>query len=298
METTSYSKKIIPYIAYPALLISGIVSHLWAVNQGWNLYIATYAPMLTAGSIIAILEIIYPYRKKWHANIKDFSNDFTFMLIVQIILPTILSFFVSITLLNFFKTNGLNFDLFWPHSWPILAQGILMLFIADFFGYWVHRFAHTWSLLWRFHAVHHSPHKLYWVNVGRFHPIEKTYQYLFSTLPFLLMGVHPEVLSIYFVIYGINGFFQHCNIDVKLGPLNYIFSGPELHHWHHSKKIKESNNNYGNTLIIYDLLFGTYFFPSNSSVGDLGLINRKYPLDFISQMKTPFIKGSDKNDFS
>jgi sterol desaturase/sphingolipid hydroxylase (fatty acid hydroxylase superfamily) len=285
---------IIPRIVYPVLVFGGIVVHLWAVMQGWNMYLATLCPMLTAAGIITLLEFCYPYSKNWYANKNDFGNDLAFMTLVQIALPTILSFFISITLLETFKANDFSFKGLWPHSWPMLAQGILMLFIADFLGYWVHRFAHTWSLLWRFHAVHHSPHKLYWVNVGRFHPIEKTYQYLFSTLPFLVIGVHLEVLSIYFVIYGINGFFQHCNIDVKLGPLNYVFSGPELHHWHHSKKIKESNNNYGNTLIIYDLMFGTYFLPKERDVGDLGLLNRNYPLDFLSQMRTPFIKGLDK----
>jgi sterol desaturase/sphingolipid hydroxylase (fatty acid hydroxylase superfamily) len=285
---------IIPRIVYPVLVFGGIVVHLWAVMQGWNMYLATLCPMLTAAGIITLLEFCYPYSKNWYANKNDFGNDLAFMTLVQIALPTILSFFISITLLETFKANDFSFKGLWPHSWPMLAQGILMLFIADFLGYWVHRFAHTWSLLWRFHAVHHSPHKLYWVNVGRFHPIEKTYQYLFSTLPFLVIGVHLEVLSIYFVIYGINGFFQHCNIDVKLGPLNYVFSGPELHHWHHSKKIKESNNNYGNTLIIYDLMFGTYFLPKERDVGDLGLLNRNYPLDFLSQMRAPFIKGLDK----
>jgi len=31
--------------------------------------------------------------------------------------------------------------------------------------------------------VHHYPHKLYWLNVGRFHPIEKALQYMLDMLP-------------------------------------------------------------------------------------------------------------------
>lgn len=285
---------IILHTAYPLLLVSGVIAHIIAVSLGWNLYLATYAPMLVVGSIIAILELIYPYRKQWHMNKNDFYNDFMFMTCIQIILPTILSFFISIVLLNFLKDIGLTFNHLWIHSLPVTLQALLMLVLADFFGYWVHRLSHKYKYLWKFHSVHHSPHKLYWVNVGRFHPIEKTYQYCFSTLPFLLLGVNPEVIALYFVLYGINGFFQHCNIDLRLGKLNYIFSGPELHHWHHSKQARESNNNFGNTLIIYDILFDTYYFPQNKIVGELGLKNRHYPTDFLTQMKAPFMKTLNK----
>lgn len=147
---------------------------------------------------------------------------------------------------------------------------------------------HRWGFLWRFHSVHHSPHKLYWINVGRFHPIEETLQFLLDALPFILVGVSEEVLSLYFVFYSINGFFQHCNIELKLGYLNYIISGPELHRWHHSMVLKESNKNYGNNLIVWDLLFGTWYLPEAKEVSELGLQNRNYPLDFLNQLKSPF----------
>jgi len=73
-----------------------------------------------------------------------------------------------------------------------------------------------------------------------------------------------------------------------------VISSAELHRWHHSKLIHESNRNYGNNLILWDLLFGSWFLPRDRRVGDLGLINRDYPLDFESQMKTPFAAGLDK----
>ena len=169
-----------------------------------------------------------------------------------------------------------------------------MLLVAEFFRYWLHIAAHNTKFLWRFHAVHHSPHKLYWLNVGRFHPIEKAFQFMLDMLPFILVGVGESVLVLYFVFYAVNGFFQHSNVDARYGVLNYVVSGAELHRWHHSKLIEESNRNYGNNLIVWDLLFGSWFLPRNRRVGDLGLINRNYPLDFASQMKTPFAPGLDK----
>ena len=109
-----------------------------------------------------------------------------------------------------------------------------MLLIADFGRYWLHRAFHKFGLMWRFHAVHHSPRRLYWLNVGRFHPIEKAVQYVFDALPFTLVGVSGDVLAGYFTFYAVNGFYQHSNCLVWLGRLNYVISGPELHRWHHS----------------------------------------------------------------
>jgi sterol desaturase/sphingolipid hydroxylase (fatty acid hydroxylase superfamily) len=203
---------------------------------------------------------------------------------------------VSIALLDIFQSNGFTIKKNWPTEWATGTQAILMVLIADFFRYWLHRLSHKWKPLWRLHAVHHSPHKLYSMNVGRFHPLEKSIQFIFDALPFIILGISENVLALYFVFYSINGFFQHCNIRVYLGPLNYLISGPELHRWHHSVKINESNNNFGNNLIIWDLLFGTWHLPKEIKVEQLGLINRNYPLGLIEQLKSPFIKGLDQEE--
>ncbi|MDE0488786.1 MAG: hypothetical protein OXI07_06285, partial [Gammaproteobacteria bacterium] len=50
-----------------------------------------------------------------------------------------------------------------------------------------------------------------------------------------------------------------------------------------------SNNNFGNNLIVWDLLFGTRFLPEEREVGPLGLVNRAYPMGFWAQMRTPFM---------
>lgn len=113
-------------------------------------------------------------------------------------------------------------------------------------------------------------------------------------LPFIILGVNEKVLAGYFVFYSVNGFFQHSNCRVKLGFLNWIISGPELHRWHHSRLISESDNNYGNNLIIWDVIFGTRFLPSDRQVEELGLINRKYPDSFFKQMTSVFKNGLDK----
>ena len=288
------TRRLVSWLAYPTAIMGAVVVHIICVNNGVSLQIATFGPILCGCFLITLLELTFPHRDSWLADREDVINDSTYMLLVQILLPQFFGFLVVIALLGNLQMNGMTLDAFWPHTWPVYFQALLMMVTADFMRYWVHRLAHEWPPLWRLHAVHHSPHKLYWTNVGRFHPFEKLIQYLFDALPFIVFGVSGEVLSLYFVFYALNGFFQHCNIELKMGFLNYIISGPELHRWHHSMLTEESNHNYGNNLIIWDLLFGTWYLPRERLVGALGLVNRNYPMDFFRQLASPFSRGLDK----
>lgn len=288
------TSRIVAVTTYPTIMVFGIVFYYLLLGQYENLQIATYVPIASALFLITLLEWFFYNKREWKAGKVELLNDITYMALVQVLLPRFLSFFVAITLLDFLSTRELVFHGYWPHGLAIFVQVIIMLLVSDFMRYWLHRLAHEWEPLWRLHAVHHSPHRLYWVNVGRFHPLEKSIQYLFDVLPFVILGVSAEVLSLYYVFYSLNGFFQHSNIKLNLGFLNYIVSGPELHRWHHSKLIEESNKNYGNNLIIWDLCFGTWFLPKDRVVSELGLKNRDYPMSFVGQLKTPFIKGIDQ----
>lgn len=246
---------------YPAVMALGIFLHFLMLRYHFGLIIATYVPVVWGALTITFLERHLPHRDAWRAKTPEILTDAVFMGVVQVVWPRILSFFLAVTLLEYFNDHELNFESLWPHQWPVPIQAAAMILTADFLRYWLHRFSHEVPLLWRFHAVHHSPHRLYWVNVGRFHPLDKALQFLFDAMPFIILGVTENVLALYFVFYSINGFFQHCNIEVRLGFLNYVISGPELHRWHHSRFPRESNQNYGNNLIIWDLFLAPGFYP-------------------------------------
>ncbi len=286
---------LVHWLAYPVLIACCLLLRLLLLGAGLGLQTSSYVPVAIGALVITVLERRFPHRREWQPNREEVANDLTFMVLVQILLPKFLSFLTAVTILRFLQSHDIALRGFWPHDLPPFAQAVLMLLGADFLRYWLHRLSHEWSpLLWRFHAVHHSPPKLYWVNVGRFHPIEKSVQFLCDAAPFILVGVSESVLSLYFVFYAVNGFFQHCNIELRLGLLNFVISGPELHRWHHSREEREANHNYGNNVIIWDLLFGSYFLPKHQAVGTLGLRNRAYPPGFFHQMRTPFIRGIDR----
>jgi len=291
-------RTLVRYGVYPVVLALGILLHVVLQQMGMHLQLATYLPVVLGALIITVLEWQAPCRQTWWADKREIGQDAIFMALIQGVLPLVLAFAVSLTLLDWLRVHEWSVGVGWPHHWTVASQMVLMMGVADGMRYWLHRWAHEWEPLWRFHAVHHSPHKLYWLNVGRFHPIDKGLQFLLDTLPFLIIGVGEEVLALYVVCYAINGFFQHCNIDLRLGWLNYLISGPELHRWHHSQWKEESNHNYGNNLIVWDRIFGTWYLPDEHQVENLGLLNRSYPMSFWKQMATPFVPGADKQTIS
>lgn len=276
--------KPLRYFAYPATHILAFALFAWLVWKNVPLLYATYAAVFLGIAIIAMLEWHMPYRKAWRPSLKEFLNDAAYALIVQSLLPRLLTIAVALLLASQIEYASA----IWPHHLPIGVQALLMMLAADFLRYWLHVASHRWPALWRLHEVHHSPERLYWLNTSRFHPLEKAIQFLFDALPFILLGVSAEVLAIYFVFYAINGFYQHANIDVELGPLNHLISGPQLHRWHHSKRIAESNANYGNNLIVWDLLFGTRYLPATQEVDQLGILKPDYPDGLLKQLSAPF----------
>jgi len=110
-----------------------------------------------------------------------------------------------------------------------------MVLAVDLLRYALHRACHRYPLLWRLHEVHHSPEILYALNVGRFHPIEKALHFMLDTVPFLIFGVAPEVIAGYFLLYSVNGFFQHSNLRLRYGWLNYLVGSAETHRWQASR---------------------------------------------------------------
>jgi sterol desaturase/sphingolipid hydroxylase (fatty acid hydroxylase superfamily) len=175
----------------------------------------------------------------------------------------------------------------WPSAWPAWAQIILGLMIAEFGFYWAHRLAHEVSWLWPFHAVHHSVTRLWVINTGRFHFVDTALSVALSQPLLYLAGAPVEVFMWVGGITAFSGLLTHTNVVMKAGWLNYLFNTPQLHRWHHSKVVEEGNSNYGEVLMIYDLLFGTWLLPDRRPPAGIG-ISEEMPDSFGAQLAYPF----------
>jgi hypothetical protein len=125
----------------------------------------------------------------------------------------------------------------WPTGWPLGAQLVLALVVAELAQYWLHRWQHEQDWLWRFHAVHHSAPRLYWLNAARFHPFDVGLLYAFGYVPLVLLGCPADVIALFALFDAVFGMLQHANIEMRLGALNRIFSAAGAHRWHHSRSV-------------------------------------------------------------
>ncbi|MDB5864562.1 MAG: hypothetical protein JWO70_2368 [Betaproteobacteria bacterium] len=278
--------RALPYVWYPVFAAAAIGAFGAMLASGAPLPIAAYVPVIAVGIAIVVLEWRFPEHRAWRPHPADLRADAAFMLLVQVALPRILAALGVLAIAAWMHEHRPS--PWWPQEWPLAAQAVVMLLVIDFLRYWLHRACHAWPLLWRLHEVHHSPEILYVLNVARFHPIEKTLHFCFDTAPFLLLGVAPELVACYFVLYSVNGLFQHSNVRLRYGWLNYVVGSAETHRWHHARDPKVAACNFGNTTIVWDLVFGTWHLPRDGCIDDIGITNRAYPKTFWRQMATPF----------
>lgn len=276
---------------YPATMVLSAIG-AGVLLQFYGLPILSLAVIMLAAMLLVWgAERHMPYRADWREPKQDRLTDSAY-LTVNLALRELAAKIIPIVLLGLFADSAqdLATGSWWPQHWGLIFQALLAIVILDFFEYWFHRASHRWRFLWRFHAIHHSVQRLYFLNAARFHFVDWLVLVFIETAVILALGASLEVTAVAVMLIQIHGLFQHGNIDLKLGPLNYLVSGPELHRWHHSQKIQESDTNFGNNVIIWDLIFGSYFLPKDRHVGAIGLLNSAYPQRYWSQLKAAFAR--------
>lgn len=286
-------KTIVKYSFYPLVIAVTLISTFYYTEFFHrDNYIFIPGNVSLMFILLFILgERYFPYRADWHGNKGDLGTD-------------VLQTFVVLPLASKLSELAIPFIFYYPiiwasqtvgyfdftSEWGVFGHFAIALLACELFYYWFHRLSHYAPILWRFHAVHHGAERVYWVNSGRFHFVESFFSSLVYFLPLIFIGTTPEVTVLVLTFSSITGFLEHININFEAGVLNYIFNTAQHHRWHHSKVVKESNNNFGKALIIWDLLFGTFHLPKRENVKEVGIVGRPVSPKFIKQLTYPFEK--------
>ncbi|HEY8514784.1 MAG TPA: sterol desaturase family protein [Candidatus Binatia bacterium] len=243
---------------------------------------------------IAAAERAMPYTDTWLRSHGDVATDVAHVAVsgvtvAQLVRPTLDA--IAVVVAGWLAALGVGgWVTLWPTSWPLVAQLALALLVAELPQYWLHRLQHEHETLWRFHAVHHSAPRLYFLNAARFHPVDIALLYTVGYVPLIALGCPEQVLALFLLFDGVFGMLQHANLDVRLGPLNRVFSMAEPHRWHHSRELVEANTNYGSNLTVWDVVFGTYYLPPDvSPPTDVGIPDMpRFPSGYLGQLAAPF----------
>ena len=272
------------------------ITMCFTLLAAWRLFVMDVDPGLIVGLastvtivVLFIAEKKLAFRQDWRGSQGDVGTDILHNLINSYGFRELCKLIFIALMVPVVAALAESQQRLWPRQWPLIAQVFWAALWAEFGYYWVHRLCHENEFFWRFHAVHHSPERLYWLNAGRDHPLGVLLFYLAGATPLILMGAPLEALTLFFVLEAVHGLFQHANVNVKLGPLNWVFSMAELHRWHHSRQVKEANHNYGLTLILWDVIFRTRFLPDLQGPKKIGVGGFKaFPQTFWRQMLVPF----------
>lgn len=286
-------RSVLRVAAFPALVFGGTALAWWSGDLGLPPEVALAGVPSVAAVLIAALERAIPYEAAWARSRGDVGTDVVHLLVSMIAVPRVYEMTVTVALgaLATRVAESWGGAAAWPTGWPVAAQIALALVVGEIGSYWIHRWTHTVPLLWRVHAIHHSAPRLYWLNVARVHPIDVALALLFQTGPLVLLGCPPQTLALTLVLGSVHGMLQHSNADLRLGPLNWVFSNAELHRFHHARDARTSNHNYGQTLIVWDLVFGTFLLPKDRRPdADVGLPPElsDYPQTWVGHLRAPF----------
>jgi sterol desaturase/sphingolipid hydroxylase (fatty acid hydroxylase superfamily) len=292
VATRPLPAKVVHYALFPAVIAAGVAVMYAALQAGVPAQLGQMAVFAATVIVIVVMERRLPAEASWNrVKGRDLRVDLTSFVVLMAAVDPMLKALAPVVLASLLTLVGVPRSLqLFPTGLPFVVQLALAALIAEFGQYWMHRFAHEWPLLWRFHALHHSAERIYWLNGFRVHPLNMVWHYFAGAFVLMLLGAEQGIVVSYLMLTGVVNTFQHANIDLKLGFLNYVFSTNELHRWHHSDDPREANRNYGGVLIVWDLLFGTYHRKADARPDRLGLFDQGgYPLDsYWRQLCAPF----------
>lgn len=173
-----------------------------------------------------------------------------------------------------------------PNSLGPALLALVLWLPSDFANYWMHRLYHRWSAIWPLHAVHHSAEVLTPFTTYRQHPLAIVLSVLFQSaligcIQGLMVGVIAPDTAVA-TIAGINACIvlanaglaalHHSHVWLSYGPmLEHLVISPAQHQIHHSRDPAHYGRNLGNSLAVWDWMFGTLYVIRGTERLQLGL---------------------------
>lgn len=274
---------ITQYLYAPLYFICFVGTAIWLVGNGADkVWIAML--FIPAIAVSFIGERFVPFEAVWNEPKGDVLRDWIHAIVNE------LSNILSIAAIPFLASLSIGFDI-WPNDWPLLGQLAFTVLIADFGITMAHFISHKIEVIWRLHAVHHSVERMYGFNGLMKHPLHQGFELLVGTTPLLLMGMPIEIGILLGFAVAIQLMLQHSNVDMKIGPLIYLWAVAPGHRHHHVASKTKGDVNFGLFTMLWDHLLGTFVsgHPSPRD-GDLGVAGRPdFPIEYSKQLVDPFI---------
>lgn len=274
------------YLVFPFFLVTMYASARLLFAHGVHALFVTPLVVGPFAALAAVLERVRPERQAhvpldqplWIEAVHfvfDFELGYGLAMLLCEAFRHVLTTYVSVSL--------------WPASLPFVLEVALGLFLYESLSYWQHRFIHRVPWFFRFHALHHSGARLNLVRAGRFHFVDLGTAAVAAFVPLVALGAPEPVVTTTVVVLSGLGIMQHANIRMRTPPwLDRLLCTPAVHRHHHSIDAGESDGNFANSFMLFDIVFGTYRVPRPDGPAMTGLEDDPVPRDPWRQIFGPF----------
>lgn len=271
------------YVIYPVLAGGAVAALVALVGAGVSYALAAGPVIIGSALAVALLERCRPYATAWQPDLGDARTDWLHLAAnLAVSQGAALAYAAAWS-----ATAGLGAG--WPDALPFALEFLLALALADLGLYAVHRASHHIQWLWRLHAIHHSPRRVYWVNGQRRHVVHELLEGMPGFVALAALGAPPTVVACALAAITIHLMYQHGNIEYRLGPLRHVFAVAEVHRWHHQRRWRDVQGNYGGVFTIWDHLFGSVLPQRGDAPLDVGMDDEPdVPADWVGQTRWPF----------
>lgn len=245
--------------------------------------------LLLYAAIFVPLERLFPLRSEQPVFRQEWTVDLTYFFVNSLLIEilTVLTLRPAVIFFGWARFDDITAAV---GGLPLVIQVPVLLLVADFTQYWVHRAFHAWPLLWRFHAIHHSSQRMDWLAGSRLHLVDVVVTRGLTYVPIFVLGFSNAALLVYVFLVAAQATFIHANVRWPFRSLRWIVATPAFHHWHHSAEAEAVDRNFAVHTPVWDLVFGTYHLPDrwprNYGVSG-GII---VPGRWISQLLRPFFR--------
>jgi lathosterol oxidase len=214
------------------------------------LYSAVFVPMERMFALRAQQAV---FRRQW---LLDLTYFFLNSLLVEVL--TLLTLRPALILFNWARIDVVRTTV---AAMPLPLEVAVLLLVADFTQYWVHRGFHSFGWLWGFHAIHHSVEHMDWLAGSRLHLVDVIVTRGLTYVPIFVLSFSESALMVYVFIVAAQATFIHANVRWELQPLRRLIATPAFHHWHHANEPEAIDKNFAVHTPVWDRLFGTYYLP-------------------------------------
>jgi sterol desaturase/sphingolipid hydroxylase (fatty acid hydroxylase superfamily) len=270
------------YGSYPLIVGATALVLFGGLASGWPYFPTVPLTVAAALAAVALLERQLPFHAAWHEDHRDSACDAIHAVVNLVVLLTVHGLIAA-------SAHLWSAGTWWPKQWALWAQALAVGVVLDLSLYGVHWLSHRVRWLWRFHAIHHSSERLYWLNGERRHPLHAGMMAAPGLVAVILMGAPALAVGAWLGLLAVHLAFQHSNLDYRVGPLRFVLGAAEVHRWHHKREYEDAQVNFGEFWMVWDHLFGTFRLPKHKlGAEEVGLMETEFPMAYGAQLVYPF----------